>query len=136
MSKSDHISPAWPMHGAMFAHGAVSHARTMGRLPPPSDYSCADCGKQAVHYDHRDYNKPLDLTPVCSSCNGRRGAAIPLTAPLRTSECLVETAGEVKKAVIESRDFYPKPSDKRDIRILTADGELMIPSPKREFERR
>lgn len=135
MSEPDHISPAWPMHGAMFAHGAVSHARAMGRLPPPSDYSCADCGAQAVCYDHRDYNKPLDLTPVCASCNLKRGRAVPLTAPVRTSECLVETAGVVKTTVIHSRDFYPKPSGNRDIRILTATGEIMIPSRKREFER-
>lgn len=136
MSKRDHISAAWPMHGARFAHGVVSHARTTGRLPPPSDYSCVDCAKPAAYYDHRDYNKPLDLTPVCSSCNGKRGSAIPLTAPLRTSECLIETDGEVKVATIESRDFYPKPSDNRDIRIFSADGEQTIPSPKREFERR
>ena len=32
--------------------------------------------RRATQYDHRDYNKPLEVTPVCPSCNGKRGAAI------------------------------------------------------------
>ncbi len=38
---------------------------------------CVDCGKQALVYDHRDYNKPLDVEPVCQSCNIKRGPGIP-----------------------------------------------------------
>ena len=37
---------------------------------------CVDCGKPAKHYDHRDYSKPLDVVPVCVSCNILRGPAI------------------------------------------------------------
>lgn len=38
---------------------------------------CFDCGKPPTQYDHRDYRKPLDIDPVCNSCNRRRGAALP-----------------------------------------------------------
>ena len=36
-----------------------------------------DCGAPARHYDHRDYNKPLEIEPVCVRCNLLRGHAIP-----------------------------------------------------------
>ena len=35
-----------------------------------------DCGKQAHEYDHRDYDKPLEVEPTCKSCNSKRGPAI------------------------------------------------------------
>jgi ribosomal protein L37AE/L43A len=35
---------------------------------------CVDCGAVASVYDHRDYNKPLDVSPVCHGCNIRRGS--------------------------------------------------------------
>ena len=38
--------------------------------------ACVDCGARASCYDHRDYNKPLDVDPVCRSCNYKRGPAI------------------------------------------------------------
>lgn len=41
---------------------------------------CVDCGKPARHYDHRDYTKPLDVAPVCRSCNFKRGPAHTFTA--------------------------------------------------------
>lgn len=40
--------------------------------------SCADCGSPADRYDHRSYFKPLEVDPVCCSCNGLRGPAFPL----------------------------------------------------------
>ena len=46
-----------------------------GILPPPSTLNCVDCGYPAHSYDHRDYSKPLDVEPVCRSCNKIRGAA-------------------------------------------------------------
>jgi len=39
---------------------------------------CTDCNNRATCYDHRDYNYPLDVEPVCVSCNNKRGAAIPV----------------------------------------------------------
>lgn len=36
--------------------------------------TCVDCDfRRAEVYNHRDYNKPLDVTPVCRSCNQKRG---------------------------------------------------------------
>lgn len=49
-----------------------------GRLPKASTLLCVDCGKKAHDWDHRDYNKPLDLEPVCAKCNQARGPGIPL----------------------------------------------------------
>lgn len=38
---------------------------------------CVDCKKRrAVHWEHRDYNKPLEVEPVCRSCNYKRGQGI------------------------------------------------------------
>ena len=38
---------------------------------------CVDCGKIAVCYDHRDYSKPLEVEPVCKSCDAKRGPGEP-----------------------------------------------------------
>lgn len=65
-------------NGAYQAYRAVNAAVQSGRLPRAKTQKCVDCGKQAHGYDHRDYNKPLDVVPVCQSCNKLRGPAIPL----------------------------------------------------------
>jgi hypothetical protein len=37
---------------------------------------CVDCKmERATRYDHRDYNRPLEVAPVCNSCNKKRGPA-------------------------------------------------------------
>jgi ribosomal protein S27E len=36
---------------------------------------CTDCDDRATVYDHRNYDNPLDVAPVCQSCNLRRGKA-------------------------------------------------------------
>jgi hypothetical protein len=46
-------------------------------MPPATGQDCVDCGAPAVFYDHRDYDKPFDVVPVCRSCNIRRGTAMP-----------------------------------------------------------
>lgn len=48
------------------------------RLPRLSqvEVACVDCGKRAKHYDRRDYNKPLEVQPVCQPCNCKRGKAV------------------------------------------------------------
>ena len=40
---------------------------------------CTDCSRRARCYDHRDYNFPLTVEPVCISCNKTRGSAIHLS---------------------------------------------------------
>lgn len=53
-------------------------AKELGVLPPLKDPAirCVDCGAIATEYDHRDYSRPLDVDPVCSSCNKLRGPAV------------------------------------------------------------
>lgn len=58
-------------------HSAVSAAVKRGLLPnlKSGEYACTDCGRVAHEYDHRDYSRPLDVDPVCRSCNKQRGTA-------------------------------------------------------------
>lgn len=42
-------------------------------IVPASWCSCTDCDKIAEVYDHRDYSRPLEVEPVCKSCNYKRG---------------------------------------------------------------
>lgn len=58
--------------GACEARRVTSAAVQNGRLPHPKSLTCADCGKPAFGYDHRDYNQPLAVEPVCASCNTLR----------------------------------------------------------------
>lgn len=64
--------------GQYLALQMVNLAVRHGLLAPVKTKFCVDCGKPAAHYDHRDYNRPLDVEPVCVRCNVRRGPAIPL----------------------------------------------------------
>jgi sulfur relay (sulfurtransferase) complex TusBCD TusD component (DsrE family) len=73
-------------NGQIKSASLVAKAIKEGKLRPVKEFMCVDCGKQATDYDHRDYNKPLDVVPVCRSCNVRRGAAIPLKTDLSTKE--------------------------------------------------
>lgn len=63
--------------GAALAQTEVAKARRRGILPDPRTLPCADCAGYATEYDHRDYNHPLIVAPVCRGCNARRGHAIP-----------------------------------------------------------
>lgn len=54
----------------------VARAVRKGRIPSPKKLRCADCGSRATEYEHRDYNQPLKVDPVCASCNNQRGLAI------------------------------------------------------------
>ena len=58
------------------AQRAVRLAIKAGLLPKQSTLKCRDCGAQASCYEHRDYEKPLEVVPVCQSCNIVRGPAI------------------------------------------------------------
>lgn len=55
---------------------AVKKEILAGNIPRlDGSIPCIDCGEPAEHYDHRDYNKPLDISAVCRSCNYKRGPA-------------------------------------------------------------
>jgi Zn finger protein HypA/HybF involved in hydrogenase expression len=69
-----------PCRGVHFAAqqragSAVRKAIRIGMLKSPALLPCADCGGEATQYDHRNYAKPLEVEPVCRSCNARRGVA-------------------------------------------------------------
>jgi hypothetical protein len=65
----------------------VQRAIRRGEMPPAKALICVDCGKPALEYDHRDYSKPLEVEPVCSSCNHFRGPAIQLQPLSRHRKC-------------------------------------------------
>lgn len=61
---------------AQKAGAVVRSAIRTGRLPRlDGSVMCVDCGNPARHYEHRDYTKPIDVVPVCQSCNRKRGPA-------------------------------------------------------------
>lgn len=64
--------------GRDHAHALVAKEVKAGRLPSAKSLECVDCGKPAIGYEHRDYNHPLVVEPICRACNTRRGPAIPL----------------------------------------------------------
>jgi len=66
--------------GSQRARAEVSSAIARGELQPVYTHACVDCGVTAQAYDHRDYGKPLDVEPVCDSCNLKRGSALPSAA--------------------------------------------------------
>ena|ERR1039458_4542313 len=59
------------------AHRAIARAIKRGDIPKAIELQCKDCGKAAVHYDHRDYRKPLEVDPVCKNCHNKRGPGLP-----------------------------------------------------------
>lgn len=110
------------------AHQAVDRAIKKGLLPKiTKDTKCVDCGKRAVAYDHRDYARPLDVEPVCQSCNTKRGPAKDKTKYRnKEAEKLVRASGGARKVAgdfgISTQAVYqwiygtrPIPSDKLEI---------------------
>lgn len=76
-SKIDHD---WRNNGATKARTEVQKAIRKGILLclKKNKVKCCLCRYRATEYDHRDYNKPLEVSPVCKSCNQEIGKAIPL----------------------------------------------------------
>ena len=58
------------------AYRAVRKAVKLGELPSVDTQYCVDCGAFAEMYDHRDYQRPTDVVPVCRRCNILRGPAL------------------------------------------------------------
>lgn len=59
------------------AYDIIGLAIATGKVPSARGLVCVDCSEPATEYDHRDYTKPLEVDPVCRSCNHRRGPAHP-----------------------------------------------------------
>ena len=41
-----------------------------GRKPKATSLQCAHCENMASHYHHPDYDKPLEVIPLCTQCHG------------------------------------------------------------------
>lgn len=78
--------------GQAAASAAVNREIRYGRMVPPDFFDCVDCGNQATVYEHRDYNKPLEVVPTCRPCNGKRGYAIPLKMTFEDFFALVQNS--------------------------------------------
>lgn len=56
----------------------VAYAKKTGQIASLAGNKrirCKDCNAIAEVWDHRDYAKPLEVEPVCYSCNSKRGSA-------------------------------------------------------------
>lgn len=56
---------------------AVAKAVKKGIIPPAKTLDCVDCGEPAQCYEHRDYNYPMMVDPVCKRCDCNRGPGYP-----------------------------------------------------------
>lgn len=71
------MSRRQPSRYQRLAHSYVTTAIYNGDLPKlDGGVACVDCGAPAVEYDHRDYKKPMEVDPVCKSCNQLRGPGL------------------------------------------------------------
>jgi len=71
------------------AAAAVRRAVKSGELKnlKKSKVKCTDCDSRAEVYDHRDYNKPLLVEPVCIKCNIARGTNAPKLPEANRPRC-------------------------------------------------
>lgn len=63
--------------GKLQAQAVVSRMVKSGQLLSPIGLNCADCNGPACEYEHRDYNHPTKVEPICRRCNLKRGPGIP-----------------------------------------------------------
>jgi DNA-directed RNA polymerase subunit RPC12/RpoP len=57
------------------AANALSNGLRHGLVESYMGKACVDCCEPAQCLDHRDYTKPLEVEPVCLSCNFYRPPA-------------------------------------------------------------
>ena len=58
-------------------HNKVLNEVRRGRMPGIRTQMCDDCGMGAEHYHHVDYDKPLEVIPLCAKCHHKRHAKDP-----------------------------------------------------------
>lgn len=109
-----------PLPGAPAAHSKVQKAVSRGDLPAVQTQTCVDCGAPATDYDHRDYNKPLDVEPVCRPCNGVRGPGIPKGCNYTHGYGygIVADSQSVRAAVFQVWDFGDTSEPSDDLIVL------------------
>ena len=98
------------------ARYAVSKAIRQGLLQPASTQYCVDCGGFAFGYEHRDYERPLEVDPICRTCNHKRGSAKQLSPGFRVaSPSLVDrTRTQQRPGAIDDIERDPHYKDGRD----------------------
>ncbi len=99
-------------NGSRRAVCIVNTAIKGGMLASPKGQACTDCGGAATVYDHRDYNKPLEVAPVCRSCNAHRGKAIPLVDFSRSAIGLAISIGMRRANKARNRMWIERQSKK------------------------
>ena len=52
------------------ARQAIGNAVRRGKISRISTQNCAECPAQAKQYHHDDYDKPLQVIPLCNRCHG------------------------------------------------------------------
>ena len=75
-----------------------------GHVKPAIEFKCVDCGVPAQCYDHRDYNHPLSVEPVCFTCNVRRGSAISLRRDVIATATANASVNEACNSSVVSRN--------------------------------
>ena len=112
-TKTDYVRRRWAS-GSLLAMVAVARAVKAGDLPRAKDFSCVDCAKPAVEYDHRDYNQPLKVVPVCRRCNILRGSALPKQWESREAyENYMRRCTYVQESGVDWQAIWPELADKQ-----------------------
>lgn len=105
---------------AMWAAQRVRRAVVAGELTDLRSevVNCLDCGvNRAVAYDHRDYSKPLEVQPVCHSCNLKRGPAV-LSSPVpRNDRDARRTVLASVRVTTEEHDLFRSLAKSRGITL-------------------
>ena len=56
----------------VMAQRALNNEVKNGNMTKVDRLYCTDCSEPAQHYHHGDYDKPLDVTPLCARCHKQR----------------------------------------------------------------
>ena len=51
------------------AHGMVYWATERGHIPKAAELNCEKCDEKATDYHHDDYERPMDVRPLCARCH-------------------------------------------------------------------
>lgn len=78
------------------AGSLVTAAVNRGKIKRAYGQACVDCGAPATCLEHRDYTKPLEVEPVCRSCNSKRGVGMDSKLRVRPVK---HFSGNDKKAI-------------------------------------
>lgn len=78
--------------------------------------ACVDCKKiRATEWEHRNYNKPLDVEPVCHSCNLQRGSAMYKITVTKQYNCIMCNRSDlrfVKMMCLHCYEYYRQKNKK------------------------